>query len=88
MNLVLVHRNGLSVEVYACSFGPDPPIRNTVRVINGIRVDQFDGLDELDEVLHFLREPRMVRRTFLRWDQSAEGVQMLQGRGRNRGFWV
>ena len=57
-----------------------------MRIINGIRVDQLYGFDELDEVSHFLRELHALRRTFLWWDQGAEGVQMLQGRGRNRGF--
>jgi len=83
LNLVFIHRDGFRLEVYPGPFGPDPPIRNGIIITNGFRVHELDRFDELDEVLHFLRKLRVLRRAFLRWDQSTERVQMLQGRRGN-----
>jgi len=74
LDLVLIHRNGFSLEVYTSPFSPDPPVRNAVLIADGFRVHKFDSFDELDEVLDLLRELRVFRRAFLRWDQSAERV--------------
>jgi len=74
LNLVLIGGDGLSVEAYTGPFGPDPPVRNTVLVTDGLGVHKLDGFDELDEVLHFLRKLCVLRRTFVGWDQSTESV--------------
>ena len=74
LNLVLIDGDGFGLKVYTGPFGPDPPVRDAVFITDGFRVDKLDGFDELDEVLHFLRKLRMLRRTFLRWDKSTEDV--------------
>ena len=74
LNLVLIDGDGFSVEVYTGPFGPDPSVRNGVFITDGIRVHNLDGFDELYEVLYFLGKLCVLRGTFLRRDQSTEGV--------------